>query len=194
MNSSTTFHRRGLATLAVALAGTLILAGCGSSDSDSDSSYTSTDSGSTAAKTSYGGDKYGSQTSNSTEGSMAGGAAVISTASVGELGKILVDSKGMTLYYFKKDKNGKSACYGACAQAWPPVTTDGNPVARNGAMAGKLGTTMRNDGSTQVTYAGWPLYLYAGDSKPGQANGNDITQFGAQWYALTPSGQEPDDG
>jgi predicted lipoprotein with Yx(FWY)xxD motif len=124
---------------------------------------------------------------------MAAGAAVVSAANTGDLGKVLVDGKGMTLYLFEKDENGKSACYGACAQAWPPLTTDGDPVAKNGAMAGKLGTTERTDGSTQVTYAGWPLYLYAGDQKPGQATGNDIDQFGAEWYALTPSGEKPED-
>ncbi|MCB8915099.1 MAG: hypothetical protein H6532_04640 [Thermoleophilales bacterium] len=120
-------------------------------------------------------------------------ATTISTAKVGDLGTILVDSGGLTVYYFKKDENGKSACYGACAEAWPPVSTEGNPVAKGGAMDGKLGTVKRKDGSTQVTYAGWPLYLYAGDSKPGQANGNDIEQFGAEWYALTPSGEKPED-
>jgi len=56
-----------------------------------------------------------------------------------------------------------------------------------------LGTTKRKDGTTQVTYAGWPLYTYAGDQAPGEANGNDIDQFGAEWYALQPNGQEPED-
>jgi predicted lipoprotein with Yx(FWY)xxD motif len=198
MDSSQLFDRRGLATIAVVLAGTLILAGCGGSESDSDSS-TAADSGSSTAKTSYG---YGSQSgTNSSDdtanaasgGSTAGSAATISAASAGDLGKVLVDGQGMTVYLFEKDENGKSACYGACADAWPPVTTEGEPVAKGGAMAGKLGTTERTDGTTQVTYAGWPLYLYAGDSKPGQAAGNDVDGFGAEWYALTPSGQKPED-
>jgi predicted lipoprotein with Yx(FWY)xxD motif len=202
MNSSWILDRRGLATLAVVLAGTLILAGCGGGDSDSGGSYGSSDNGSSAG-TGYGNEAgsqsadstgksdYGSNGSGAAGGSMAAGAAVVSAANVGDLGKVLVDDKGMTLYMFEKDKGGKSACYGGCAEAWPPLATDGDPVAKNGAVAGKLGTTGRTDGSTQVTYAGWPLYLYAGDQKPDQAKGNDIDQFGAEWYALTPSGEKP---
>lgn len=193
--------------MAVVLAGTLILAGCGGGDSDSDDSSTSADGGSSTAKTSYG---YGSQSGSGYDspsgsdspagssnggsgGNPAGGAATIAVADAGDLGQVLVDGQGMTVYLFEKDKNGKSACYGACAVAWPPVTTEGEPAAKGDAMAGKLGTTERTDGSKQVTYAGWPLYLYAGDSKPGQANGNDVDGFGAEWYALTPSGQKPED-
>jgi predicted lipoprotein with Yx(FWY)xxD motif len=71
--------------------------------------------------------------------------------------------------------------------------TSGAPQPQKGAKASLLGTTKRSDGSTQVTYAGHPLYTYTGDSAPGQANGNDLSQFGAQWYALMPSGQEPAD-
>ena len=191
MNISPVIDRRGLATLVVVLAGTLILAGCGSSDSGSNySSSSSSDSGSSAGKTSYG---YGSQANTTSNGSStaSSGAATVSAADVGKLGKVLVDGNGMTLYYFEKDSNGKSTCDGACAQAWPPLTTDAAPVAENGAMAGKLGTTARSDGSTQVTYAGWPLYLYAGDTAPGQANGNNIDQFGAEWYALNTNGEKP---
>ena len=203
MKDSPVFYRRGLATLAVAVAGTLVLAGCGGG-SDSDSSYSSNSSdsdSSSSAKTAYG-DKYGNPSSNSSAGSstsgasggsMAAGAAVVSTAKVGDLGTILVDGEGMTLYYFKKDDSGKSACYGACAQAWPPLTSDGDPMTKDGAMADKLGTTKRTDGSSQVTYAGWPLYLYAGDQKPGQASGNDTHSFGGEWYALNPSGEKPED-
>jgi len=191
MNISPVIDRRGLATLVVVLAGTLILAGCGSSDSGSNySSSSSSDSGSSAGKTSYG---YGSQANTTSNGSStaSSGAATVSAADAGKLGKVLVDGNGMTLYYFEKDSNGKSTCDGACAQAWPPLTTDAAPVAENGAMAGKLGTTARSDGSTQVTYAGWPLYLYAGDTAPGQANGNNIDQFGAEWYALNTNGEKP---
>ena len=112
-----------------------------------------------------------------------------------KLGRILVDSKGNTLYYFEKDKqgSGSSTCSGACAQVWPPYTTSGAPKGQKGAAASKLGTIKRSDGSTEVTYNGWPLYLYAGDSKPGDTNGNDFKQFGAQWYALTPQGEKPKD-
>ena len=107
-----------------------------------------------------------------------------------KLGKVIVDAKGFTLYDFHKDKGGKSACYGACAKVWPPLLSEGQPQAGEGAMASKLGTTKRKDGTLQVTYAGWPLYTYEADKKPGDANGNDIDSFGAEWYALQPSGEE----
>ncbi len=130
------------------------------------------------------------QAAASSESSANGTAAVITVGTVPKLGKVLVDSKGLTLYDFHKDKGGKSACYGACEQVWPPLTTEGEPQAGEGAMASKLGTTKRKDGTMQVTYAGWPLYTYVADKKPGEANGNDIDSFGAEWYALQPSGEE----
>jgi len=187
------FERKGPAALAVVLAGASILVGCGGGSSDSNDSSAASDSGSSTAKTSYGYGGSSSGTGSSAGSATAGTAATVSTATVGNLGKVLVDGNGMTVYLFEKDKNAKSSCYGACAQAWPPVTTKGQPVAKNGATTGKLGTTKRTDGTVQVTYAGRPLYLYAGDSKPGQANGNDVNAFGAQWYALTPSGDKPED-
>jgi len=108
-------------------------------------------------------------------------------------GMVLVDSNGMTLYDFHKDKGTTSSCYGACEQAWPPVATEGEPTAGNGASASKLGTTKRKDGTMQVTYAGHPLYTFVEDKKPGEANGNDTSAFGAQWYALKGNGEEAGD-
>ena len=116
--------------------------------------------------------------------------AVVSVASVPKLGRVLVDSKGFTLYDFHKDKGGKSTCYGACAGVWPPLTTDGAPRPADGAMASKLDTTKRKDGTMQVTYAGHPLYTYEADTKPGDAKGNDFSSYGAEWYALQASGEE----
>jgi len=77
--------------------------------------------------------------------------------------------------------------------AWPPLLTEGNPQAQGAAQRSMLGTTKRNDGTLQVTYNGWPLYTFVGDKAPGEANGNDFSQFGAQWYALMPNGEEPAD-
>jgi predicted lipoprotein with Yx(FWY)xxD motif len=171
----------GVATAVLALA--VIAAGCGSSN---DNSSTSASSG--------GGGVYGGGGSSKTAApASGGGAAVIAVASNPKLGKILVDSKGDTVYYFEKDKQGgtTSTCSGACASVWPPLTTNGAPKGQKGASASKLGTIKRSDGTTEVTYNGWPLYTYAGDKKPGDANGNDLTQFGAQWYALTPAGVHP---
>jgi len=118
---------------------------------------------------------------------------VVAVGKGSDLGPVLVDSQGFTLYDFHKDKGGKSACYGACAGTWPPLTTSGAPSATSGAEKSKLGTTKRSDGTVQVTYAGWPLYTYVADTKPGDTKGHDFSEFGAQWYALQPSGAEAPD-
>jgi predicted lipoprotein with Yx(FWY)xxD motif len=163
-------------TIALAIAGLLaVVAGCGGSDNSS---------GEGGA---YGGGGE-STSSNKPAKSEPSGAAAVSVADVSSAGKVLVDSKGYTLYYFKKDKGGKSACYGACAKVWPPLT--GTPQVAGGAMSSQAGTTKRSDGTTQVTYAGWPLYTYTADSKPGDIKGADFTSFGAEWYALHPNGEK----
>jgi predicted lipoprotein with Yx(FWY)xxD motif len=168
------------AIAALMLVALLAIAGCGSSDDSSSSGGGG-----------YGSDG-GSTTTASSESSAAGAVAIVSAAAVPALDKVIVDSKGFTLYDFHKDKGGKSSCYGACVKVWPPLLSKGKPQAGEGVMASKLGTAKRKDGTLQVTYAGWPLYTYAADKKPGDANGNDIDSFGAEWYALLPSGEEAD--
>jgi predicted lipoprotein with Yx(FWY)xxD motif len=118
-----------------------------------------------------------------------GHAATVGVASTG-LGNVLVDSQGRTLYLFAKDKGTTSSCSGACATAWPPLRASGNPVAGTGVKSSLLGTTQRSDGKPQVTYNGHPLYLYVGDQKAGDTNGQGITAFGAGWFALTASGTQ----
>jgi predicted lipoprotein with Yx(FWY)xxD motif len=167
----------GAVALVAALA--IAVAGCGGDDN-------STTNGSASSGSAYGGG--GATTSTAAS---SGGTGVVSVANNPKLGSILVDSSGMTLYYFEKDKGGKSACNGACASVWPPLQTSGKPTAEKAANASMLGTTQRNDGTEQVTYNNLPLYTYTGDSKPGDANGNDLDQFGAEWYALTPAGNHP---
>jgi predicted lipoprotein with Yx(FWY)xxD motif len=99
------------------------------------------------------------------------------------LGTVLTNAKGFTVYWFAKDTPSSSACAGACAAAWPPVI--GMPQAASGVtLGGKLGEIKRADGTMQATYDGHPLYLFAGDSAPGQANGNGVNGFGALWYAI----------
>ena len=182
--------------LALAVVLALVAAGCGSdSDSSTGSAYGGK-SGGGGGSTSAAAEKSSESSSESggdNAATSSGGDGIVSAAEVGELGTILVDSQGLTLYDFHKDKGGESSCYGACAAAWPPLLTEGNPQAQGPADRGMLGTTKRKDGTVQVTYNGWPLYTYAGDQKPGEANGNDIDQFGAEWYALQPNGQEPED-
>jgi predicted lipoprotein with Yx(FWY)xxD motif len=138
----------------------------------------------------------GTSSYSGTSGAAAARPATTSaTASVAtgrtELGTVLVDGKGRTLYLFEKDKGSASSCYGACASVWPPLTS-ARGVAAGGLPAAKLGATKRTDGTTEVTYAGHPLYTYAGDAKPGQSRGQGLDQFGAEWYVLAPSGHKID--
>ena len=111
----------------------------------------------------------------------------VSTAT-SKLGRILADSRGRTLYLFENDKRGHSSCAGACATYWPPLLTRGKPTAARAAKQALLGTTRRADGTTQVTYAGHPLYRFVQDTKPGQTTGQDLHDFGAGWYVLAPAG------
>jgi predicted lipoprotein with Yx(FWY)xxD motif len=105
------------------------------------------------------------------------------------LGRIVVDGQSHTLYLFQKDKGGKSACSGTCAQNWPPLLTKGTPKAGAGAKASLLGTTRRADGTTQVTYNKHPLYTFVGDAgKRGSTMGQGLSAFGARWYVVAAKG------
>ena len=98
-------------------------------------------------------------------------------------GTILFDGRGFVLYAFTHDTRGKSTCAGACAKAWPPY------LVKGAAPKGKLlGTTHRADGTTQVTYAGRPLYYYVGDRKPGQILCQNVTEFGGVWLVVRADG------
>jgi predicted lipoprotein with Yx(FWY)xxD motif len=151
------------ATAAVALVA-LVVAGCGSSSSSSSKS-------------------------SSAPLKNVDASATVNAATTG-LGPTLVDSQGHTIYLFKKDQGTKSACFGACASAWPPVRTSGKPTVGGGAKASLVGSVKRSDGQPQVTYNGHPLYLFQGDKKPGDTTGQGITAFGAAWFGLTPSGTQ----
>jgi predicted lipoprotein with Yx(FWY)xxD motif len=106
------------------------------------------------------------------------------------LGSILVNSTGRTLYLFRADVGATSSCSGAWAVAWPPLLATGTPIAGTGLTASKVGTNTRSGGSQQVTYNGHPVYLYIGDKKAGEVNGQGVTAFGAAWFALTPAGKQ----
>jgi predicted lipoprotein with Yx(FWY)xxD motif len=122
------------------------------------------------------------------DGAATGGAKVAMAKL--PLGRILVDSKGITLYDFVKDKGTTSVCYGACAALWPPLLTKSKPVAGPGVRASLLGTTKRKDGKLEVTYNGHPLYYFVTDRKPGQTTGQGVNQFGGPWWVLSPAGKE----
>jgi predicted lipoprotein with Yx(FWY)xxD motif len=115
--------------------------------------------------------------------------AEIRRADAAKVGLVLFNSKGFTLYRFEGDKGPASTCYGTCAQKWPPVLTKGKPRAR-AIPSIKLSTTRRKDGAIQVTYAGHPLYTFAGDKQTGATNGNGVVAFGGRWHALHPSGKD----
>ena len=117
----------------------------------------------------------------------AGAAPVVKAGSTG-LGKVLVDSRGHTLYLFEHDKGTKSACYGKCATFWPPLLTSAKATPGSGVKAALLGTTRRTDGTLQVTYHGHPLYLFLQDTKAGQTTGENVDAFGGEWYAVSPAG------
>ena len=153
---------------ALDLASALVLAACGSSGSSG------TSSSSTPAATSA--------------TSSARPASVVATKTT-SLGTFLVDSKGRALYLWDADHGSMSTCSGACAQAWPPLTTAGTPKAGGKVKASLLGTTTRSDGSREVTYAGHPLYYFEGDSAPGQATGQGSDGFGAPWWVVSPAGK-----
>jgi predicted lipoprotein with Yx(FWY)xxD motif len=106
------------------------------------------------------------------------------------LGKILVDSRGRTLYLFTKDSGSTSTCTGACATAWPPLLADGTTTVAGGALASLVGTTRRSDSTPQVTYNGHPLYTFVKDQKAGDTNGEGVTAFGGSWFVLSPAGKQ----
>lgn len=107
------------------------------------------------------------------------------------IGEYVTDFQGRTLYMFTADQKGaeQSACQDACAEAWPPLTTQGEPQLGEQLQQDLVGTIQRQDGSTQVTYNGWPLYYFVQDQGPGQLTGQDKQGFGGEWYVVSPSGE-----
>jgi predicted lipoprotein with Yx(FWY)xxD motif len=176
-------RRPALLSLLSVAAAAVALAGCGSSSSTTSKQTSS--SGASSSSSPAG--PYGSSPAPAASKTASGGTAVDLATS--KLGKILVDSKGRTLYLFVADTGSSSTCSGACAGAWPPLTTKGQPVAGSGVKASLLGTTKRSDGTLEVTYGGHPLYYYAGDTGPGQTTGQALPQFGAPWYVLGADGK-----
>jgi predicted lipoprotein with Yx(FWY)xxD motif len=153
--------RKLLALLAV-VAAAAVVAACSSSSSSSTGGSTSTSSPAAA-------------TAGSLKTATIGGATVLTNAN------------GFTLYSFAPDTPTKSNCNGACAQNWPPVK---GPATASG-VTGTFGTIKRSDGSTQATFDGHPLYTFAGDSAPGQNNGNGLNAAGGLWHEITTSGTAP---
>jgi predicted lipoprotein with Yx(FWY)xxD motif len=115
------------------------------------------------------------------------GSATLNVNQTAGYGPVLVDNQGRSLYVFMGDtqNSGASTCTDACATAWPPLTSTGELTADEGLDPSLLGTITRPDGSTQVTYNGWPLYAYQGDAVPGDTAGQGMNN---QWYLVSPAG------
>jgi predicted lipoprotein with Yx(FWY)xxD motif len=158
---------RLLTLSALALVSALVLAACGGSSGSKTSSTTTT----------------GTPRPSSTA------SAPLVTTKKTSLGTFLVGPSGRTLYLWEADKGSKSTCNGACAAAWPPLKASSIPKAGSGVDMSLLGTSKRADGSTEVTYAGHPLYYFAGDGSPGQTNGEGNNGFGAEWYVVSTGGK-----
>jgi predicted lipoprotein with Yx(FWY)xxD motif len=119
--------------------------------------------------------------------STSNGSAPLANSST-DLGTILVDGQGRTVYEFANDSRNKSTCDGVCAQEWPPVMAPDTLPSSLPDVPGELGSTTRDDGGRQLTIAGHPLYTFSGDGEPGQTNGQGITLNGGVWNVVSPAG------
>lgn len=167
--------RPNLLIFTVLVAGTLVASACGPQAAPATAPTAMAPTQPAAAK---------SSATQAPAEAMPTGPAMVNLAS-GALGSHLVDGKGMTLYIFTKDSPGTSTCYDKCAAAWPALLTAGTAQAGSGVDASKFGTTTRTDGSTQVTYNGWPLYYFAKDKQPGDTTGEGV---GSVWFCISPTG------
>ena len=165
-------RRRAVLALPVFLATAIGLAACGSSSA----------TGGAAPQ-------YGGAPSPSKAAAPASSGIELTLCST-SLGTILTDGRGITLYAFEADKGTTSSCSGACATAWPPLTATATAKVGAGIKQSLVGKTTRADGTQELTYAGHPLYYFAGDSAPGDTSGQGSRGFGARWDVLTAAGQE----
>src|SRR6266702_453465 len=124
---------------------------------------------------------------SSASSAAAAGGNTVTEKTIGSQ-QVLVDSQGMTLYWFAIDTPTKSNCSGQCATYWPVVK---GPLTAGSGVTGTLGTITRSDGTKQATYLGHPLYTYVGDKSPGQATGNGKNLSGGLWWEMTVSGSTP---
>jgi len=162
--------------------------GSGSDGEDATPTRSPTVTESPAATTADSGESPTATTADSEESPTATAAgATVQVRSHPDLGDILVDSAERTLYMFDSDTQGEGAstCSGGCADAWPPLTVDGEPAARADVTA-ELTTFEREEGSMQVAANGWPLYYYASDTEPGAATGQGASDV---WWVLDPAGR-----
>ncbi len=178
-----TWHPVRIGLVWVLIAVGVILASCGES---SDDSGDTAGSGTTAATEAAAATKAQGQSEPKPPPSAKKGIEIAAGGS--QFGEVLFDADGRALYYFDKEKTSKPECYGACAAAWPPVFTKGQPVGKGAVKDQLLGTTKRKDGKLQATYDGRPLYYYV-DEPAGQVLCHNVDEFGGLWLAIQPDGQ-----
>jgi predicted lipoprotein with Yx(FWY)xxD motif len=156
----------------------LAIAGCGDDDDSGDSA-----SGAAATTT-----QAAQEPAPPAETTAAAATGTTVKVADSDFGQILFDDSDQAIYLFDKESSAKSECYGECAEAWPPVLTEGGPQAGSGADQALLGTTKRDDGTTQVTYDGHPLYYYVDDTK-GEVLCHNVSEFGGLWLVVQPNGE-----
>ena len=136
-------------------------------------------------------------TSGAAAASSAGGAARAQDSRAAkiqlrhtEVGKVLVDSSGFTVFRFSKDPRNSDTCVkiSGCTNLWPPLMSSGRPVAGPGVRSALLSTIKLPGGGRQVTYAGHPLYRYSAATGKGETGYVGAQQFGGSWYALNAAG------
>ena len=178
------------AALAGAAAAILLTAACGTAQQNQDTVQPASGNGATAGG--YGSADYGAGDYGTGGAEPQGGtgkrepAKELAITEDKNLGEVVTDSKGFTLYRFEKDspKPPKSNCNDDCEKTWPPVPAN-DATATDGIDPDLLGEVLRADGTRQLTLAGWPVYRYAKDTAPGQTNGHGV---GGTWNALAPDG------
>lgn len=174
----------GRRLIALAAAGMLVLAACGDDEGATDPVADPTEDADSPDDPGPAAEIDETEEPADVDGGEPGAAADLQVAET-DLGAILVDGDGMTLYLFTADTDGTSSCTGECAEAWPPLTVEEAPVHGADVDEELVDTTTRDDGELQITYAGQPLYRYAADAQPGDTNGQGV---GGAWFVVGPEG------
>jgi predicted lipoprotein with Yx(FWY)xxD motif len=166
----------------ILVTGLLALAGCGGGDDNSGASQEQRSKEDAATKKQEAPKK---EAAKKDGGQAAAGTTI--TLGDSEFGEMLFGSNRQAIYIFENDPKGETVCYGECAEAWPPVLTEGKPKAGERVNGSLLGTVKRRDGKLQVTYAGKPLYFYAHEG-PGEVRCHNVDLNGGFWWVVGPDG------
>ncbi|MFP5361159.1 MAG: hypothetical protein ACLGI5_00340 [Thermoleophilia bacterium] len=170
-----------LACVAVLIVGSLVVGACG----DDDEQATAPRQQAPSAERTATAARQERQTATATSTTSRSGKRIVARES--QFGRMLFDARKQAIYIFERDSDRQSACYGACAEAWPPVYTTGEPVAGSGVRSSLLGAIERRDGRMQATYAGKPLYYYAHE-RPGEVRCHNVDLNGGLWWVVGPDG------